>query len=418
MRAIVDDRARLQRMLDFEAALARAEAALGIIPETAAEPIAKACRAELFDLVALGEAAVPAGNIAIPLVKALSAEVQKKNPDAADYVHWGVTSQDVIDTALMLDLRLAIDALLADLDRAVAGFIRVAEQHRATVCVARTWLQHALPIPFGLKIAGYAAALARSRERLKRVRGEALVLQLGGAAGTLAALGHRGLALTDELSRLLNLPTPDAPWHSHCDRLAEVASVLAILATTCGKIARDITLMMQTEVGEAFEQAAPGRGASSTMPHKRNPVASVAALSAAMLAPNLCATIIAAGIQEHERAIGAWQAEWPTFPALALVTSGALHNIVDLAEGLEIDCARMQENLNATRGLIMAEAVSFGLAAKLGKSEAHRLVEGASRKALAEKRHLQHALADDVRVTALLSQQELAELFDPLKYQG
>jgi 3-carboxy-cis,cis-muconate cycloisomerase len=418
MRAIVDDHARLQRMLDFEAALARAEAALGIIPETAAEPIAAACRAELYDTVALGEAAVPAGNVAIPLVKALTAEVQKNDPASAGYVHWGVTSQDVIDTALVLELRFAIDALLADLDRAVSGFTRLAEQHRATVCVARTWLQHALPIPFGLKIAGYAAALARSRARLTRLRGEGLVLQLGGAAGTLAALGDGGLALGEELSRLLGLPSPDAPWHSHRDRLAEVAAGLAILATTCGKIARDVTLMMQTEVGEAFEQAVPGRGGSSTMPHKRNPTASVAALSAAMMAPNLAATIIATGIQEHERATGAWQAEWPTFPALALVTAGALHNIVDIAEGLEIDTARMHENLNATRGLVMAEAVSFGLAAKLGKSEAHRLVEEASRKAAAEKRHLQDVLADDKRVATLLPQQELANLFDPLRYQG
>ena len=418
MRAILDDRARLQRMLDFESALARAEAALGIVPQAAEAPIAHACRAELYDLVALAEAAVPAGNITIPLVKALTAEVQKNNPEAARYVHWGVTSQDVIDTALVLELRLAIDALLADLARAIAGFKQLAEEHRSTACVARTWLQHALPMPFGLKIAGYAAALARSRERLKRLREEALVLQLGGAAGTLAALGDRGLGLMEELGRELNLPLPDAPWHSHRDRLAEVASTLAILAGTCGKIARDVTLMMQTDVGEAFEQAAPGRGGSSTMPHKRNPTASVAALSAAMLAPNLAATILAAAVQEHERAAGAWQAEWPTFPALVLVTSGALHNIVDIAEGLEVDPGRMRENLDATRGLIMAEAVSFGLAAKLGKAQAHTLVKEASRKAVSEKRHLQQVLAEDERITVQLSADELARLFDPMNYQG
>lgn len=418
MRAIVDDRARVQRMLDFEATLAHAEATLGIIPESAAGPIEEACRAELFDLVAIGEAAVPAGNIAIPLVKALTAQVAKKDKESARYVHWGVTSQDVIDTSLVLELRLVIDALLADLDRAVAGFIRLAEEHRTTACVGRTWLQQALPIPFGLKTAGYAAALARSRERLKRVREEALVLQLGGAAGTLAALGERGLALAEELSRRLILPNADAPWHGFRDRLAEAASILAILATTCGKIARDVTLLMQTEVGEAFEQSAPGRGGSSTMPHKRNPTASVAALSAAMMAPNLAATIIAAGVQEHERATGAWQAEWPTFPALALVASGALHNIVDIAEGLEVDPVRMRENLGATHGLIMAEAVSFGLAAKIGKSDAHMLVEQASRKALAEKRRLQDVLAEDQRVSSLLSEQELAALFEPMNYQG
>jgi 3-carboxy-cis,cis-muconate cycloisomerase len=250
------------------------------------------------------------------------------------------------------------------------------------------------------------------------LRSEALVLQLGGAAGTLAALQDRGLALAEALGRDLDLPVPDAPWHSHRDRLAEVASALAILATSCGKIARDVTLMMQTDVAEAFEQAVPGRGGSSTMPHKRNPTASVAALSAAMLAPNLAASILAAGIQEHERATGAWQAEWPTFPALVLVTSGALHNIVDIAEGLEVDAARMRDNLDMTRGLVMAEAVSFGLAAKLGKAEAHKLLEEASRKAVADKRHLHEVLADDARVSAHLSKEELARLFDPMNYQG
>jgi len=418
MRAVLDDRARLQRMLDFEAALAESEAALGIIPKGAAVAIAAACRAELFDMVALSEAALAGGNLAIPLVKALTAEVQKSDARAARYVHWGVTSQDVIDTALVLELRVVIDTLVADLARAISGFSRLAEQHRTTPCVGRTWLQHALPVPFGLKIAGYAAALARSRERLQRLRDEALVLQLGGAAGTLAALGDRGLDLAEALAARLILANPAAPWHSFRDSLAEIASILAILATTCGKIARDVTLMMQTEVGEAFEQAAPGRGASSTMPHKRNPTASVAAVSAAMLAPNLAATIIACGIQEHERAAGGWQAEWPLFPALALVTSGALHNVVDLAEGLEVDPARMRENLEITRGLIMAEAVSFGLAAKLGKAEAHKLVEEASRKAGDEKRHLKDVLADDERVATLLSPDELTDLFDPMKYQG
>ena len=236
-------------------------------------------------------------------------------------------------------------------------------------------MQHALPMPFGLKLAGYAAALARSRERLHRLRGEALVLQFGGAAGTLAALDDRGLEVAERLAALLDLPLPEAPWHSHRDRLAEVASALAILTGTCGKIARDVSLLMQTEVAEAFEPAAPGRGGSSTMPHKRNPTAAAAALAAATIAPNLLATILAAQVQEHERALGGWQAEWPTFPALALVTSGALAAIVDIALGLEVDSERMRVNLAQTRGLVMAEAVSFALAAKLGKHEAHRIVE-------------------------------------------
>ena len=203
------------------------------------------------------------------------------------------------------------------------------------------------------------------------------LLQFGGAAGTLAALDDRGLDVAERLAALLDLPLPDAPWHSHRDRLAEVASALAILTGTCGKIARDVSLLMQTDVAEAFEPAAPGRGGSSTMPHKRNPTAAAAALAAATIAPNLAATIFAAEVQEHERALGGWQAEWPTFPALALVTSGALAAIVDIAQGLEIDSERMRVNLGATRGQIMTEAVTFALAAKLGRQQARTIVEEA-----------------------------------------
>jgi 3-carboxy-cis,cis-muconate cycloisomerase len=418
MRAITADRARLQRMLDVEAALARSEAQLCIIPKGAAEPIARACQADLFDIKSLGEAAVAAGNLAIPLVKALTAEVRKNNAEAAGYVHWGATSQDIIDTALMLELRAAIDALTSELDRAIAGFTTLAEKHRHTPTVARTWLQQALPIPFGLKVAGYGAALARSRARLTRLRAEALVLQFGGAAGTLAALGDRGLEVAEHLARELKLPLPDAPWHTHRDRLAEVASALAILAGTCGKIARDISLLMQTEVGEAFEPAGEDRGGSSTMPHKRNPVAAAAALAAATIAPQLCSTLLAAEIQEHERAAGNWAAEWPTIPALCLVTSGALAAIVDIAEGLDVDVERMNRNLDLTGGQIMSEAISFQLAQKLGKSVAHKLLEDASKRAHAEKRSLKDVLLHDPRVTAHIPAAELSKLFDPLSYQG
>src|SRR6201999_2404440 len=220
MRAVCDDMAYLQRMLDFEAALARAEAATGFIPSNAAAPIAAACRAEAFDLAALAEAATKSGNLAIPLVKVLTANVAKSDADAARYVHWGATSQDAIDTATMLTLRAALDALLGDVDRAIAGFAGLAKQHRDTPVVARTWLQHALPMPFGLKLAEYAAALHRSRKRLKRLRSEAPALQFGGAAGTLAALGDKGLAVAEQLANELGLPLPEAPWHTHRDRIA------------------------------------------------------------------------------------------------------------------------------------------------------------------------------------------------------
>jgi len=418
MRAILADEARIQRMLDVEAALARAEAAAGVIPQEAVAAIEAACRVERLDLAALAEAAVAAGNLAIPLVKALTAEVKKSDGDAARYVHWGATSQDIIDTAQVLELAAVIDALFADLDRAVAGFAALAQRHRATPVAGRTWLQHALPIPFGLKLAGYGAALARSRSRLARLKRENLVLQFGGAAGTLAALGNAGLSVAEKLAAELKLPLPDAPWHGHRDRLAEIAAALAILTGTCGKLARDVTLLMQTDVAEAFEPAAPGRGGSSTMPQKRNPVAAPIALAAATMAPNLAATIFAAQVGEHERSAGAWHAEWPAFPALALVTSGALRAAVEIAEGLEVDATRMRANLEATGGAIMAEAVMIALGRKLGRLEAHHVVEEASRKASAEHRHLEEVLSEDERVTAHLEADEIERLFDLLAYQG
>ena len=418
MRAVCDDLAYLQHMLDFEAALARAEAATGVIPASAVAPIEKACRAEKFDLAVLAEAATRAGNLAIPLVKALTTAVAKADADAARYVHWGATSQDVIDTATMMTLRAAIEALLADLDRTIAGFANLARKHRDTPMVARTWLQHALPMPFGLKLAEYAAALHRSRGRFLRLRGDGLALQFGGAAGTLAALGDKGLLVAERLSQQLKLPLPDAPWHGHRDRVAEAASVVAIAAGSCGKIARDVSLMMQTEVAEAFEPSGEGRGGSSTMPHKRNPVAAATALAAAIMAPNLAATIFAAQVGDHERSAGPWHAEWPTLPNLLLVTSGALAAIVDIAEGLEVDAARMRANLDTTGGLIMAEAVTMALAETIGKSEAHHLVEAASKKAVAEKKRLRDVLAKDTKVTAHLSANKLTKLFEPVAYQG
>src|SRR5437667_7612406 len=414
MRAVCDDEAYLQHMLDFEAALARAEAATGIIPANAAGAIAKACKASSFDLADLAEAAARSGNLAIPLVKALTANVAKADADAARYVHWGATSQDVIDTAGMLTLRAAIDAMLPDLDRAIGGFAKLAHQHRNTAVVARTWLQHALPMPFGLKLAEYAAALHRSGTRLKRLRSEGLALQFGGAAGTLAALGNKGLLVAEKLAQELKLPLPDAPWHTHRDRIAEAASVFAVLTGTCGKIARDVSLMMQTDVAEAFEPSGEGRGGSSTMPHKRNPVAAATALAAATMAPNLAATIFAAQVQDHERSAGPWQAEWPTVPSLLLVTSGALAAIVEIAEGLEVDVARMPANLDTTGGLIMAEAVTMTLAEKIGKADAHHLIEAASKKAATEKKGLRDVLIKDPKVTAHLSADKLAKLFEPM----
>ena len=418
MRAVVDDRAHLQRMLDFVAALARAEAAVAAIPAGCVGPISAACKAESYDLAALGEAALRSGNVATPLLAALAAEVAKIDAEAARYVHWGAAAQDLIDSALMLALRAGIDALIADLNAAIDGFTTLAGRHRRTATVARASLQHALPMPFGLKLAGYAAALARSRERLRRLRKEALALQFGGAAGTLAALGENGLAVTDRLAALLDLPAPDAPWHAHSDRLAEIASAFAILTGTCGKIARDVALLMQTEVGEAHEPSGAPACEAIGMPHKRSPNTAAVGIAAATIAPNLLATIIAGQVQEHERGLGGWQAQWHAIPALLLVTSGALAAVVELSQGLEADADRMRTNLDIAQGLIMTEAVTTALSAKLGAQQAKLIVEEASKQTIASKRHLNSILAEDPRVCAHMTPGELARLFELIGYQG
>jgi 3-carboxy-cis,cis-muconate cycloisomerase len=425
MRAIVDDRARLQRMLDFEAALTRAAAAVGAVPASVVDPIAAACRAERYDIAALGEAAAAAGNLVGPLVKALTAEVAKTDAAAASCVHWGASGQDVIDTALVIELRAAIDALIGDLNRAIEAFTTLTGRQRRTASVARAAMRHALPMPFGLKVAGYAAALGRSRERLRRLRKDALVLQFGGTVGTLAALGDQGLDITDRLSALLDLPAPEAPWHTHRDRLAEIAGAFGILAGTCGKIGRDFSLLMQSEVAEVFEPPVapagegPAREGAAAPPPKLKPGAAAAmAVTAALIAPQLVATILACAAQEHEGAFGAWQAEWATFPGLALVTSGALGAVADLAQGIEVDPDRMRSNVDITHGLIMAEAITCALAAKMSRQDAHKLVEEASQKAVTEKRSLQNVLGEDARVTAHLSGPTLGRLFEPMSYQG
>jgi len=281
-------------------------------------------------------------------------------------------------------------------------------------------MRHALPMPFGLKVAGYAAALGRSRERLKRLRKDALVLQFGGSVGTLAAIGDQGLDVTDRLTILLDLPAPEAPWHSHRDRLAEIASAFGILAGTCGKIGRDVSLLMQNEVAEVFEQpVAPAPEGAAIVPPKLGPSAAAAmAVTAAVIAPQLVATILACAVQEHERAFGGWQAEWTTFPALALVTSGALGAIADLAQGIDVDADRMRNNVDITHGLIMAEAITLALAAKISRQEAQKLVEEASQRAVAEKRSLQNVLGEDPRVTAHLPGPMLGRLFEPMSHQG
>ena len=415
---IFGDRARLQAMLDVEAALARAEAATGVIPPAAAGPIAAACRAGKFDAAALGQAAALAGNLAIPLVKALTQAVKAEAPEAAKWVHWGATSQDVIDTGVVLQLRAARDAIEPDLERLDLALAELAVAHAATPLAARTLLQQALPTTFGLKAAGWLSALRRARVQLAEAFDDALVLQFGGAAGTLAALGDHGMAVAEALAADLGLVLPEAPWHTQRDRPAGLACALGVLVGVLGKMARDVALLMQTEVGEAFEPAGEGKGGSSAMPHKRNPVGTVVAQAAAVRVPGLVAAMLAAMPQEHERAVGGWHAEWETLPEIVRLAAGALRQMRIVAEGLELDPARMRANLAMTRGLPLAEAVSLALAEQVGREAAHRLVEQASRRAIAEGTDLAAALQADPAVTAHLPADEIERLLRPENYLG
>ncbi|TBW08282.1 3-carboxy-cis,cis-muconate cycloisomerase [Azotobacter chroococcum subsp. isscasi] len=418
MRAVFSDRGRLQGMLDFEAALARAEAQVGLIPAAAVAPIAGACRAEAYDVAALATAIASAGNSAIPLVKALGRQIAAVDAEAERYVHLGATSQDAMDSGLVLQLRAAVALFETELAHLAADLAAQAERHADTPLAGRTWLQHATPVTLGMKLAGLLGAVTRQRQRLAELKPRLLVLQFGGAAGTLAALGEQALPVSEALARELDLTLPEQPWHTQRDRLAEFAGWLGLLAGTLGKLGRDLSLLMQTDVGEAFEPSAPGKGGSSTMPHKRNPVGAAVLIGAATRAPGLVATMLSAMPQEHERSLGLWHAEWETLPELCCLVSGALQQARLLLPGLEVDAARMRENLDLTRGLVLAEAVSIALAQRLGRERAHHLVEQCCRQAVAEGRHLRAVLGGNAEVSGELSTAELDRLLDPSHYLG
>ena len=413
--AHLSDRARLQAMLDVEAALADAEADLGIIPRSCVTPIRTAARASLYDASAIAAEAAVAGNVAIPLVQQLTRHVAAADPDAARYVHWGATSQDILDTGLVLQLRAAVPTIVGHLLRAERAAARLVREHMATPMAGRTWLQQATPITFGLKAAGWLDALDRQRLAIETALQEASVLQFGGASGTLASLGDRGAAVAARMAEILELAAPDIPWHAHRDRLARLACALGIACGVFGKIGRDLALMAQTEVGESAE----GRGGgSSTMPHKQNPVKASVALAASVRAPGLVATMLAAMPQEHERGLGGWQAEWMVLPELVLVTAGGADAVATALETLRVNPDRMRANLDATRGLVLAEAVTMTLAGGIGKQRAHERVEAASRRAAVEGLSLADALAADPEVARHMTRDEIDRRLDPASYLG
>ena len=406
--AVFADAAIVQGMLDFEAALAHAQAAEGVIPAHVAPLIAQACRVERFDLGGLIAAGSVAGTLAIPLVKRLTAEVAASDAEAAGYVHWGSTSQDVIDTAMVLATRRAlalIDARLGDLINAIRA---LAQRDGDAPMLGRTLLQPALVISFGFKLVGWAAPLLRCRQRLRVAAEHALKLQLGGAVGTLSVMGDKGPAVAQRMASTLGLGLAPGNWHTQRDEWVALGCEVGVLCGVLGKIAKDMSLLAQAEVGELAEPSGAGRGGSSAMPHKRNPVASMIALAAAMRAPHRVAALLATMPQEHERGLGNWQAELAEWPGLFMSAHGAVHALADAAAGLTVDTARMRRNIDALQGLVFAEGVAMLLATHIGKSRAHALLEAWSAQAVGERMHLLN-----VALAAVAADAELRDKFLP-----
>jgi 3-carboxy-cis,cis-muconate cycloisomerase len=415
MTAAFSPETHVRTLLAFEAALARAEARAGVIPTAAAETIATACRVELFDVASLYQEAALAGTLVIPLVRALTERVEG---EAKRYVHWGATSQDAIDTALVLQMRKGLDLLLADLLALAGRCASLAEQHRGTPMVGRTLLQQALPITFGLKAARWLGLVTRQIRRLREVRERDLVVQFGGAAGTLASLGDNGLRVTELLAEELGLAVPDLPWHAERDRIGEIAAALGVLAGGMEKIATDVLLLRQTEIGELTEEAVPGKGGSSAMPHKRNPVDATMAVASARLAIGAVPVILGGLAQEHERAAGGWQAEWEALPDLFRHTSGAVARVRGSLNGIDVNAARMRANLDLTGGAIMAEALTTALAAHLGRTDAYQLVQTLTQRAAVASTDLRSMVLADEQVRSVLSVEAIDRAFDPLAYLG
>jgi len=413
VREAVGDRAWLQALLDVEAGLARAEARAGLISPKDAAAIANACRADAFDPSAIGTAAAEGGNPVIPLVRELTAAV---GGSTSAHVHHGATSQDVLDTATMLVARRTLEPLLGDLRTGADAAAELAATHRATVMAGRTLLQHALPTTFGLKAAVWLTMLDQAGARLAEV-GPRLPVQLGGAAGTLASLGDSGAAVQRLLAEDLGLAVPIVPWHTDRTPVADLAGALGTAAGGVGKIAGDVVLLAQTEVGEVRE-GTPGRGGSSTLPQKHNPIAAVSAVACAQQAPGLVSTLLASMQHEHERAAGAWHAEWRPLSELLRSTGSAVAWLSDCLAHLVVDAARMRANLDLTGGLLLAERISGALAGAVGPLAAHDLVESIATASVSEGRPFEQALQSSREVREHLSSEEITSLLDPAGYLG
>ncbi|WNF00233.1 adenylosuccinate lyase family protein [Streptomyces luomodiensis] len=416
MREIFSDTAYVQRVIDTETALARSQAEVGIIPVEAAEDITAKAGLDGLDLERLRTETEIVGYPVLPVVR----QVADQCGDAGRYLHWGATTQDIMDTAVMLQCKDGVALLQDQLDRVRRALQRLAEEHAETVTAGRTHLQHALPVTFGYRCAVWLSALDRHAERLEQARGRALMVQFGGAAGTLASLGTgpEGLRTRAVLAAELGLRDPAITWHVARDGLVELVTLFAAIGGSLGKIAWDVMMMCSSEFGELAEPFVPGRGASSTMPQKRNPISSELMFAAAKLLREKSSTVLDAMMQDFERATGPWHLEWAAVPEAFLLLSSSLHQAEFMLSGLEVNVARMRRNTHLTGGLIVAEAVMMDIAPVLGRQQAHDVVYEACRTAIETGTTLEAELRAHATLMDQIGAERIGELCDPARYLG
>jgi 3-carboxy-cis,cis-muconate cycloisomerase len=415
MRAVWSDENRVQKYLDFEGALAKAQGKLGIIPKNAMSEIVKHCDAKLIDMAKLKEATERIGYPVLPVVQQL---VKLCKNGLGEWSHWGATTQDITDTATIMQIREALDIIEKELNGISDALAKLAKKYRDTPMAGRSNLQQAVPITFGYKMATLLGAFERHKQRLKELRPRALVAEFGGAAGTLSSLGKDGLKVQAGLCKELKLGQPDISWHTVRDRIAEVGCFLGLVTGTCGKIAFDVKLLMQTEVEEVYEPFHEGRGSSSTMPQKRNPISSVYITAQTAMVKQLVAALLEAMVEDHERATGPWEIEWIALPEIFMLSAGALAQTRFLVEGLQINEKKMRENLDITNGLIMSEAVMMGLGPTLGRNRAHDLVYDVCRLVVKTGRPLIDLLVEDKEISKHATRKQLGKMADPANYLG
>jgi 3-carboxy-cis,cis-muconate cycloisomerase len=415
MRRVFSDETRIACYLEFEAALARVQARLGIIPAQAADEIVRKCKVENIDFAKLKRQTERIGYPVLPVVQQIVALCAD---GLGEWCHWGATTQDITDTATVMQIRMGLDLVEKDMNAISASLAELARRYRDTPMAGRSNLQQAVPITFGFKAASLLAAMQRHRARLKELRPRVLVGEFGGAAGTLSSLGTEGLKVQSALMAELGLGEPEIAWHTVRDRIAEVGCFLGLVTGTLGKLSMDVKLLMQTEVAEVFEPFHDARGSSSTMPQKRNPISCLYIHSTAALVRQNAAALMEAAVADHERSTGPWEIEWIALPEIFLLAAGCLAQSRDLAAGLQVDEQRMRQNLDLTQGMIVSEAVMMALGPRLGRQRAHDLVYDVCRKVSATGRPLADLLAEDAEISQHATRAELAQMTDPANYLG